>query len=386
MRILHVINSANPAGGGPIEAIIQADRALRAEGHICEMVCMDNPAAAWLQTMPLPTHPMGPAKGKYRRAPRFIPWLREHRKNYDCVIVHGIWLFPSAGTRRALYKTDTPYFIYTHGMMDPVFRTLFPLKHVLKTVWWKLREHRVMRDARAVFFTCEEERRLAQNSFKPFVCESAIVPYCVGEPPGDPELQKNLFLETFPQLTGHRFILFLSRIHKKKGCDLLLKAFSRIKDRDDGLYLVMAGPDSTGWRKDLKEEAEALGIADRVIWTGMLSGDTKWGAFRAADVFALPSHQENFGIAVTEALACSLPVIVTDRVNIWREIQEDRAGIIIQPETDKTAEGFNTWLNMGTEEQDQMRKNAARCFAKRFRADIAAKNLLNVLMDFGVKG
>jgi len=385
LKILHVINSTKPAGGGPIEAIVQAHHALSRMGHSNEVVCLDEPDSPWFQSLPFPIHATGPVSTKYRYTPRLRPWLTEHARDYDCAIVHGIWLYPSAGTRAGLRGTGIPYFVYTHGMLDPTFKRLFPVRHLLKLATWTAIERQVLREAAAVFFTCEEERRLAYTSFRSLDCEAEIVPYCVGEPPGDPESQRTAFLEKYPQLDGKRIVLFLSRIHRKKGCDILIDAFARVCGDNGDLHLVMAGPDSTGWQGELEKRAGALGMADRITWTGMLTGDLKWGAFRAADVFVLPSHQENFGIAVVEALACSLPVIITDRINIWREVKDDGAAIVTELGVEATVNALSRWAQSSPDERAGMGRNAAKCFATRFQSEQAARNLLKVLARHGVK-
>jgi len=384
VRILNAINSTNPAGGGPIESIVQAHLALKDQGHEIEAVCLDAPDSPWLSQLPFRVHAAGPAATKYRYSPRYIPWLKQHAAEYDCVIVHGVWLFPSAGVWLALRGSGTPYFVYSHGMLDPSFRRLFPLKHVAKSALWKLIEHRAMEQARAVFFTCEEERRLARESFTPYRVKEAIVPYCVGMPPGDPDAQRRAFLGRWPELPSKRIILFLSRIHPKKGCDALIDAFSQMAARDPALHLVMAGPDPIRWQESLQRRARDLGIADRVTWTGMLTGDLKWGAFRAAEAFALPSHQENFGIAVVEALACAVPVLISNRINIWREIGDDGAGLVSDPGAAAFAGNLAKWLSLDLAQRQAMKHNAARCFASRFRSDQAAANLLQTLHSHGV--
>ena len=384
MRILNAINSTNPAGGGPIESIVQAHIALKKSGHEIEAVCLDEPDAPWLSGLPFKAHATGPVISPYRYSPRYVPWLREHAGNYDCVIVHGIWLYPSVGVWLALRGSGTPYFIYSHGMLDPVFRSLFPLKHVAKSLLWKIVEHRVVADARAIFFTCQEEQRLAHESFKPLRAREAIVPYCVGAPPGDATRQRESFLARWPELKTKHLMLFLSRIHPKKGCDALIRAFARIASKDPSLHLVMAGPDPVEWRRRLEVESRRLGVADRITWTGMLGGDLKWGAFHAAEVFVLPSHQENFGIAVVEALACGVPVLISNRINIWRELEADGAGFSAGPGTEETAGLLEKWLVLDLAAKRTMRDNAARCFATRFRSDRAAENLLQTLRDCGV--
>ncbi len=384
MRILNAINSTNPSGGGPIESIVQACRELAPKGHRIEAVCLDRPDSPWLKDMPLRIHALGPAFSKYRYCPRYVPWLRAHAGEYDAVIVHGIWLHPSFGAWRALRTRTPPYFIYSHGMMDPALKQVFPVKNVYKSLSWRLVERRVVRDARAVFFTCEEERRLAHRSFPGLQCAEAVVPYCVGSPPGDPARQREAFLARWPELAGKRLVLFLSRIHPKKGCDALIGAFASVAAKDPSLHLVMAGPDPVGWRPTLEGQARSLGIAGRIAWPGMLSGDLKWGAFRAAEVFALPSHQENFGIAVVEALACGVPVLISNRVNIWREIEADGAGLACDPGVEPFTALLEQWLSSDATRRKAAVDQAKHCFASRFRSDQAAENLLRTLRDHGV--
>ena len=105
-----------------------------------------------------------------------------------------------------------------------------------------------------------------------------------------------------PELRGRRILVYLGRIHQKKGCDLLIRAFARVATVDPSLHLVMAGPDQTGWVAQLKDLAARLGVMSRVSWLGMVTGDDKWSALYAAEALVLPSHQESFGIVVAEAL------------------------------------------------------------------------------------
>ena len=171
----------------------------------------------------------------------------------------------------------------------------------------------LLRHAGAVLFTSEEERRLAERAFLPYALKPRVVAYGTAEVPGDPAAQRAAFAAAVPQLAGKPFLLFLSRIHVKKGCDLLVEAFGRVAAQAPDLQLVIAGPDQAGQVAALRATADGLGIADRVHFPGMISGDVKWGAFRSCTAFVLPSHQENFGIAVVEAAACGAAVLISDK-------------------------------------------------------------------------
>lgn len=384
LRILHVISSADRAGGGPIEGILQINRALHSLGHQSELVTPDAPDAPWLAEFPMPITAVGGAKSSYRYSPHLVPWLMQNAMRYDCLIVNGLWQFHGLAVRQAALLLGMPYFVYTHGMLDPWFKRAFPLKHLKKLVYWPWGEYRVLRDASAVCFTCEEERVLARQSFALYKANEAVVNYGTSVPKGDPDTQREAFLSRWPHLRERRLLLFLSRIHVKKGCDLLLQAFADAANSDPALHLVMAGPDQSSLQPILVQQAQKLGIADRVTWPGMLSGDLKWGAFRAAEAFVLPSHQENFGIAVAEALACGLPVLVSDKVNIWREIEQSGAGLVAPDTKDGTSGLLRRWLALPGHERQVMGRRAAECFAEHFEIHQAAKSLLAVLANAGV--
>ena len=164
MRILRSIHSLNPAGGGPSESVVQSSLALIARGHDVEIVCLDRPDAPWLKQARLKVHALGPGTRGYGYAPRFDRWIEGRYRDFHAVIVHGTWLYNGYGVWRTLRKTITPYYVFPHGMLDPWFKRAYPLKHLKKLLYWLLAERRILRDAAAVLFTSEEERRLARKS------------------------------------------------------------------------------------------------------------------------------------------------------------------------------------------------------------------------------
>jgi glycosyltransferase involved in cell wall biosynthesis len=201
----------------------------------------------------------------------------------------------------------------------------------------------------------------------------------IARPEGDLTAQKREFYASFPQLAGKRLALFLARLHPKKGCDLLIRAFARVAFRDPLLHLVMAGPDECGWRTELESLAARLGIHSRVVWTGPLYGAVKQGALGAADVLALPSHTENFGISVVEAMACGVPVLVSNEVNIWREIESDGAGLAAPPDVEGITALFDRWLGIPAPARLRMRTNAARSFSRRYELEHFARGFIECM-------
>ena len=382
MRFLHVISSVDAQGGGPIEGATQLHRSLAAQGHAGEFASLDDPASACAREFTAaPLHALGPARGRFGYSPGFAPWLRANASRFDAVIVNGLWQYIGLGTRQALAGTGTPYYVFPHGMLDPWFKRRYPLKHLKKWLYWPWAEHRVLRDARRVLFTCEEERLLARQSFWLYRAEEAIASFGTAPPADDPAASKEAFLSTFPHLRDKRVLLFLGRIHAKKGCDLLIEAFAKVcRDRPE-IHLVMAGPDQTQWRPTLEQMAQQLGVSDRVCWAGMLTGPLKWGAFRTADAFCLPSHQENFGIAVVEAMACGCPVLVSDKVNIWREIETAQAGLVATDTLAGTIDLLERWLALPAPQWQQMREAARLCFDQQFRMDQVAHTLVRIVQE-----
>jgi glycosyltransferase involved in cell wall biosynthesis len=379
MKILRIIRSVNPEGGGPIEGLMQISQYMQNLGHSVEILSLDAAEAKYVKSCPFRVYAMGPGKGIYGYHKNFIPWLTLHSHNYDVFIINGIWQYHSFAAHYVLKKQHKPYFVYTHGMLDPWFKQQYPLKHLKKWLYWPWGEFPVLRDAKKVLFTCEVEKVLARQSFWLYRCNEQVVNYGTAGHQGDAELQKQLFLTSYPQLKAKKFLLFLSRIHPKKGVDMLITAFAKLSIEYPELQLVIAGPDQLGWKKELEQLAKACKITHRITWTGMLSGDLKWGAYLSADAFILPSHQENFGIVVAEALSCSLPVLISNKVNIWQEIQASKAGLIAENTFEGCINLINEWQIMQPLNTVEMRHNAKVCFMQHFEIERATRSLLNVL-------
>jgi glycosyltransferase involved in cell wall biosynthesis len=386
MRLLNAIRTVNRTAGGPVEVMLQTAHILRQQGHVCDAVSLDGESEAFVRDFPIPLAAVGPGMGQYGYSRNLVPWLRRNAKRYDAVLVHGIWDFHALGVWRALHSSRQPYFVFPHGMLDPWFKRTYPLKHLKKWLYWPWATYRLLRDACGVLFTAEDERELARQSFWLYRCREMVVNYGTSPCEGDSAAQRETFLERYPQLRSTRNILFMGRIHVKKGCDLLIEAFSKTASKDKNLHLVIAGPDQCGERAGLEALAQRCGIETRITWTGMLTGDLKWGALHSAEVFALPSHQENFGVAVAEAMSCGVPVLITNRVNIWREIEAGGAGFVGTDTLEGTVNLLESWISLSPSLQSEMRKCARRCFQERFHIRKATANLIETLRSSGIGG
>jgi glycosyltransferase involved in cell wall biosynthesis len=381
MKMLHVLRSVDPRSGGPMEALRHYGARVQSMGHEPQVLTLDDPSCPYLPEYPLPLSAIGPSLGKYGYNADLTGWLHRNARRFDAVIVHGLWQYHAFGAWRALHALPVPYFVFPHGMLDPWFKTTYPLKHLKKSLYWPLADYRLLRDARAVLFTSEEERRLARQSFGLYSAREAVVDYGTTAPPADADRLRSAFFSQFPELRDRRLLVFLGRIHEKKGCDLLVEAFARVAASDTSLNLVLAGPDQVGWLPALQQMARGLGVGDRVACIGMLRDDLKWGALYASDAFVLPSHQENFGVAVAEALGCGLPALISDKVNIWREVESDGAGFVAPDTAEGTESNLCRWLNSDEAARQAMRQRARSCFERRYTADAMARSLLGVLQE-----
>lgn len=364
--------------GGPMEGLRQLAAALKSFDVEIEAVTWDLPDAAFLAKTPFKVHAMGPAKpGTFGYCPKMAQWIGDHGAEFDRIVVNGLWQYNGVAVWKTRSKHRRPYFVFCHGMMDSWFRRRYPLKHLKKQLFWWVSQGKVLRDAEKVLFTSQEERVQSHNGFWPYRLHEQVVQYGTAGLPVLATSAEPLF-ERFPALKARRLLLFLGRIHVKKGCDLLIRAFGKVAQEHPDVDLVMAGPDHTNWRPELEKLAQEANVTGRVHWIGMVSGDAKWETFLAAEAFVLPSHQENFGIAVAEALSAGLPVLISDKINIWREIDGEKAGLIEADDQEGTDRLLQSWLSMSAKGRAEMKENARPCFEKHFEVGKAARKLLEV--------
>jgi len=380
LRILHIVATISPAAGGPSEAIQMLIR-YAPPGDTAELATLDDPAAEFLAALPFPVHAFGSGKHRWWR-PALLRWLHANRSRFDGVLVHGLWEYTGWAARRA-FAGKVPYAVFPHGMLDPWFKRTYPAKHLKKWLYWLFAEYWNLRSATRVLFTTETERRLAQHTFWPARWTPLVTPLGSEPPPADTAPLLDAFYARCPELRGKRFLLFLGRIDPKKGCDLLVDAFAAydpVAMDDPGLHIVMAGPESGDYGNALRRKVDASGFADRIHWPGMILGDAKWGALAACEAFILPSHQENFGIAVVEALASGKPVLISDQVNIAPEIAAAHCGLVEPDTLAGTRQLLERWLAMDTDARAAMSDNARRKFSADYDMRRNAAAVLSVFM------
>ncbi|MES2646508.1 MAG: glycosyltransferase [Bacteroidota bacterium] len=392
MRVLQVIASMDPAAGGTSQGIRNSIPELEKLGYQNEVVCLDSPDAAFIKKDLFKLHAIGPSKGPWQYSPNLLPWLSANLVNFDVVIINGLWLYhgyavmKQIGSEKRKGNNKTRVYIMPHGMLDPYFQKAGSrkLKAIRNWVYWKAIEGKIINTADGILFTCESEKVLARQTFTPYKPKRELnVGYGIQTPPPFDSTFLTAFYSKCKGAENQRYLLFLSRIHEKKGVDLLLNAYKAVlktktgnQEKNQIPKLVIAGPDieSAYGKEILKIVADDPSLERQVFFPGMLSGDAKWGAFYGCEAFVLPSHQENFGIAVVEALACSKPVLISDKVNIWNEISAENAGLVAEDTIEGTQKLLTDFFALSTEEKSTMGLNAFNCFKNKFTIEAAALN------------
>ena len=373
LSVLHLVRTLDPATGGPIEFVKRICEAQTYHGVDSKIISLDSGKETWCQKPDVSVLAAGPGLGKYGYNRKFRELLRHEMHLFDLMIVHGLWQYHGSCALDVARELGKPYHVFPHGMLDPWFKRKFPIKHSKKQIYWVLKERSILVNAKTVLFTSDREQGQACATYWPRVSyRSRVVPLGVTPPARDLELLRQRFLNRFPGLRNGRFLLFLGRLAPKKGCDLLIRAMTQI---GPPLRLVVAGPDSTpAYGRYLRRLAKGL----PVTFTGLLESELKWGALAAADALILPSHQENFGLVVAEALAAGLPVLTSDQVNTSPLIESYGAGLVEADTFAGTGRLIERWL---TADRHSFSLAAKTCFRDHFDIETTSERLLELLID-----
>ena len=346
MRVLHAISEIDPRFGGTATAVTALARAQQRAGLDVSVFSTfyEAPApavAGLLQSEGIAVTEVGPYPSRLRITPDLIRALRPQIAAADVVHVHALWVPVQHAAARLAHDAGKPYVVTPHGMLDPWSLNQSKWKKKIYLAW---RGRRDLNEASAVHYTADAERDLA----KPvgLTARTIVEPNIVDLSDFDPLPPRGAFRARHAQLGDKPIVLFLGRLHHKKGLELLIPAFAQAKL--DDAFLVIAGPDPDNYSPLLRDLAARENVGDRVLFTGMLRGRDRVEAFVDADLFALPSYQENFGIAVVESLAAGCPVLLSDQVNIYREIVAGGVGSAVPTQVDPLARELKRWMTDGS--------------------------------------
>lgn len=380
MKILQVVPSLDPRYGGATTNVLALAFALAKHGHQVEIFSTN---AGAQKTMSVPLQEPVCVRGVKifyfpSRPPRKIKFsfslsqaLKKRVPEFDLVHIHSLFQFSTLSACHYCRRYQRPYLITTLGQLDS-----FSLRknRLLKYIYLALCEQRNLRGAALLHFACEEERGyLRERRLRE---KGVVIPLLTDSEELQNLPEYGLFRKRYFQLDGKKVILFLSRIDPKKGLDILVKSFAALaRDRKD-IALVVAGPDNSGFASAVRKRLRKERAAERVVFTGMLSGSDKLAAFRDSDIFVLPSYSENFGLAVAEAMFCGLPVVVSNRVGIHGAVARSHAGLVIEPGVTQLSSALAELLDNPALRR-QMGANGRMLSQERFSWEKAATEMLS---------
>lgn len=334
VKVLHVIPSVSEKHGGPTYATKALTRVSRLVGIDVAVATSDDDGADARLHVPLnvpvvrdgvPHFFFHQTFASYKVSFGLSRWLSRHAGDFDLIHIHALFSYSSWAAARAARHHRVPYIVRPLGVLNRWGLT--NRRPLLKRLSLSLIELPLLREAAAIHYTSGAERAEA-NSLHPSLNNRSSfiipIPIDVARPGGSGDS----FCRRFPQVANRRLILFLSRLDEKKGLEMLLHAFAKVREREKDSLLVIAGAGDERYVKSLHQLANELQIRDDVLWAGFIRED-KADAYAAAEVFVLPSYSENFGIAAAEALAAGVPCVLSDQVALVEYLENDDSAVIV---------------------------------------------------------
>jgi len=359
MRILHVISGLDPQNGGPTSVIVGMAKSQSTAGLTVTVLATWKeqtgfPVADDLRRAGVTVIHVGQATGRQSRHPQLASTIEQAVGQADVVHIHAMWEDAQYHAARIARARGVPYLFTPHGMLDPWNMSKGKL---LKHIYLAMRLRRNLDQASAIHFATEMERDAVARLG--LLAPPLVEPFGVDLTEFQTLPRPGTFRAQYPSLGQKPFVLFLGRIHYGKGLELLVPAFAEANLPD--AMLVIAGPDSAGYRKQVEAEVRSSGLRDRTVFTGMLSGVDRVAALAEAHLLALPSFHENFGLVVAEALAAGTPVLVSDQVYLYRELVAHAVGAAVPTQVAPLAAALKRWMNDANLRQAAARR--ARPFA-----------------------
>jgi glycosyltransferase involved in cell wall biosynthesis len=328
LKVLHVLAGIGKQYGGPAYAVIEMCRAASSADPGISLTIASTTQGlddAWLAHV---RERAGPGttvvthrafgSGAFVFSPGLASWLWRHASDYDVITVHGLLNPISTSAARIARARDVPYVIRPFGTLSEY--TFSYRRRGLKRLWLALADRATVQKAAAVHFTADQEQRKAAKLGLRF--QGVVIPLPSLTPPSRP---------ASPPLDPP-VVLFLSRLHPKKGLSLLLPAFVRVLERFPNARLRIAGRGDPAYEAELRADVLRLGLSHAVEFAGFAEGPVKRRFYEEATVFVLPSYDENFAVVVMEAMCAYRPVVLSREVDIWEAVVHAGAGLAVDLE------------------------------------------------------
>ena len=389
MRILHVLQSIAPAYGGPVQALRTYAKWLAAAGEDVTVATTNHDVpkgrVPGLTNMPIQEdgyvvwrfettfHP-------YAYSVQMGKWLAGNIDTFDVVHIHGLYRYPPIAAARIARDRGVPYIMRPYGSLDPYLHNKAE-RRTFKRIHELFFDFPALNHASAIQYTAEDERRLVQplglrapTTVIPIGLDAKIF----DRPDLDGRMRAKLGIGDRPLL------LFFGRLAQKKGLDISIKAFARVRAKIPNALFVIAGPDNEGMRPLIERWLDESGVRDAAILPGMIDGDDRIGLLRDADLFVLQSHTENFGISVVEAMAAGTPVVISDQINLWRDVVEYDAGLVTPCDPDLAAEAMLKAMEDKTL-RAKLLNGGEKLLSERYSREAVTQQLMSLYRDVARK-
>ncbi len=383
LRILHALYTVDPGEGGAMENVRLLSAVCRYLKHRIEVLAFACGDAAWRRQFPGVVHEVGAGCARGEATQRFMLWLREHARDYDCVLVGGAEGRNAYRAWRVLRETGVPYFVFAPrylGFSKGVPREWAKTKQRL---FWPLAGYPLFRDAHAVFFSSEEAKREVRGCFWPYDCHEFVLTCGVADVlPGHNTQGGAGFPAAHPEWAGKRVFSVLA-----PGADLipdaLLRAVRTLAEAGlwnrDSMRLVLAGFDDAGAADALRRAVERHGLGGIVHGVGTPGASERRSLLQASKALVQPAQAENSGRAVAEALAAGKPVLIARGLNLWREVLGHSVGLAAEDSEAGYTALFNGWLRESPAGRAAFGANARRCYETHYTEQAAANTLTAVI-------
>ena len=377
IRVCHVIPSINEFTGGTALAVTKLAESLANQGVESHIFTLNYPHRG-SQLIPKGVSLHSQSTNHLNRSLRgwspqasskLINLAKDH---FDIIHNHGMWMFPNVYARQAAVRNNLPLVTSTHGMAE---NWSLNRSRIQKQIAWQWYEKKNLESASLFHATSEMEKiSIQQLNFKQPIAQ---IPIGVDLPNFSQDYGRNLLIELFPELSEKKWLLFLARLHPKKGLENLLQVWHELAYFFPDWHLIIAGSDWNGYRNQLIKLVEELDLNKQVTFTGMLVGETKESALANADLFVLPTYSENFGIAVAESLARQVPVITTKEAP-WEDLTRYECGWWIDNTQQALKEALQTAMMLSPEQRKLMGKRGQQLITQKYTWNAVSEQMATV--------
>jgi len=377
-KILRIIYTLNPNYGGISSAIIDNSISLKNNGFLVDILTCDPKGSKYQTPKGIKIINQGPGIGNYGFSFNLSKWLFKNKKRYDYFLIEGIWQYFSFLARIIIKKN---YFVFIHGALDPFFSLNF-FKKIKKKIYWTLIEKNNLKLSNSILLTSDEEKKLLKKSYvNTDQIKKNVIGFGILKPKINKKKAISMFYKKFPYLKNKFFLLYLGRFHEKKGCDLLIQATRKMKKNKNKFKILLVGPENE-YKKKLKDLCHKHNLNGNLFWSeSAIGGNLKYGAILASRGMVLFSRGENFGVSIVESLSLEKPVLITNKVNIYKEILKYDAGFVCRDKVLDVVNVLKKFINLDKSRLKKISKQSYKCFNDNFNLNSNNNRLAQLLKN-----